>query len=454
MAGSALPWGENDYQVLSYKQGDLTSAMYTTTLAKSEKVLLAEKLEVLFGAKLMITLDNNKGGALRRLSTGMAVLALLASGFTASVAATASASSKPILIGSIMPETGAYSAIGQAADNSAKMAVTAINKAGGVLGRKLEVVYTNDDANSTTSALLFKKFVSEGAVAILGSGDTATTTVTLADQYKIPDVGLIDDGGSAIYPNGPGKAPYPWAWSTSFNGYAVGQALGIYASNNCPNGLYIIHDGTYYGLGGLAGFQISYKKPLKGNDTIDENWSSSQPASAAMDSEISKIVASGASCADVWLTPQDQATFLNEMAQLGDTGKFIVMGNDDTDSDTTMTSLAGSNANGMITADLTVLHHPTAADNAYTALYKKLYKIAPTPWGMVQYDAVMILAKAIKAAGSTNAEKIKTQLNKITDYPGLTGALSFSPMSHTSINGPQFTPVKYDASTQTWNVIS
>jgi branched-chain amino acid transport system substrate-binding protein len=390
---------------------------------------------------------------LKRLSISLAVVALVASGITASAAATASAGSKPILIGSIMPETGAYSAIGQAADNSAKMAVTAINKAGGVLGRKLKIVYTNDDANTTTSALLFKKFVSEGATAILGSGDTATTTVTLASQYKIPDIGLIDDGGTAIYPKGPGKAPYPWAWSTSFNGFAVGQALGIYASNNCPNGLYIVHDGTYYGLGGLAGFQISYKKTLKGNDTIDENWSSSQPAAAAMDAEIGKIVSSGASCADVWLTPQDQATFLNEVAQLGDTGKFVVMGNDDTDSDTTMTSLAGANANGMITADLTVLHTVTAADKAYTALYKKLYKIAPTPWGMVQYDAVNILAKAITAAGSTNAAKLKTQLNKITNFPGLTGKLTFTSLIHTSINGPQFTPVKYSSTTKTWSVI-
>lgn len=365
----------------------------------------------------------------------------------------ASASKRPILIGSIMPETGAYSAIGQAADNSAKMAVAQINRAGGVLGRPLKIVYTNDDANSTTSALLFKKFVSEGAVAILGSGDTATTTVTMASQYKIPDVGLIDDGGSAIYPKGPGKAPYPWAWSTSFNGYAVGQALGIYAKSHCANGLYIVHDGTYYGQGGLTGFQISYKKPLKGNDTIDENWSSSQPAAAAMDSEISKIIASGASCADVWLTPQDQATFLNEMANLGDTGKFVVMGNDDTDSDTTMTALAGKNANKMITADLTVLHSPTIADKRYTAEYKKIYHIAPTPWGMVQYDAVKILAKAITAAHTTKAFALKKQLNKITNFPGLTGKLSFTPMIHTSINGPQFTPVQYNAATKKWVVL-
>jgi ABC-type branched-subunit amino acid transport system substrate-binding protein len=352
-----------------------------------------------------------------------------------------------------MPETGAYSTIGQAADNSAKMAVTAINKAGGILGRQLKIVYTNDGASSTTSALLFKKFVSQGAVAILGSGDTATTTVTLASQYKIPDIGLIDDGGSAIYPNGPGKAPYPWAWSTSFNGYAVGEALGAYAAKNCSNGLYIIHDGTYYGLGGLTGFQISYTKSLKGNDTLDENWSSSQPAAPALDAEIAKVVSSGASCVDVWLTPQDQATFLNEVANLGDTGKFLVLGNDVSDSDTTVTQLAGANANNMVTADLKALDVPSKAQLAYKKAYKKLYHITPTGWGMIQYDGVMILAQAIKKAGSTKDTAIQAQLNKITNYPGLTGNLSFTKMIHTSINGRQFAPVKYNSTTGKWSLL-
>ncbi len=158
-----------------------------------------------------------------------------------------------LLVGSIMPLSGAYATTGIAADNSAKLAVDYVNTHGGVLGKKLVIDYSNDGADSTTSALLFKKYVSEGAVAILGSGDTASTTVAEADTLKEPDVGLIDDGGSSIYPNGPNAAPYPWAWSTSLNGYAVGAALGSYASTSCPNGLYVIHDNTYYGEGGSGG---------------------------------------------------------------------------------------------------------------------------------------------------------------------------------------------------------
>ena len=61
--------------------------------------------------------------------------------------------------------------------NGTEMAVNKVNASGGILGRQLKLVWGNDDASATTSALDFKKFASEGAVAMLGSPDTATTTV-------------------------------------------------------------------------------------------------------------------------------------------------------------------------------------------------------------------------------------------------------------------------------------
>ncbi|HUZ40626.1 MAG TPA: ABC transporter substrate-binding protein [Acidimicrobiales bacterium] len=395
--------------------------------------------------------------------TSMALLASSAVGIAGISASQASATGKKlsgtILVGSIMPLSGAYATTGIAADNSAKLAVKVVNAHGGVLGKKLVIKYSDDDANSTTAALDFKKYVSAGAVAILGSGDAASTTVAEADTLKFPDLGLIDDGGSAIYPNGPSKAPYPWAWSTSLNGYAVGAALGNYAKASCPNGLYVIHDNTYYGEGGLAGIEtVIPGSKLLGNDSINENWSSSQPASAALQTEVTNVIASKASCVEVWLTPQDEATFVQLLNTAGG-DSITVLGNDETDSDSTFSSLVTNAVLSkvkVISANLKVVQAPTAADKAYNALYLKTYKIKPTVWGQIQYDAVMILAKVINAAHSTKPAKIAAQLNKLTNYHGLTGVLSFTKKIHTSINGPQFVPVQYNASgtsLTTWKTV-
>ena len=384
---------------------------------------------------------------MKKLVTASVALALsVGTGLVGTISA--SASTKPIIIGAIAGTTGAYGSTGQAVINGTQMAVAEINAKGGVMGRQLKLVWGNDNASATTSALYFKKFVSQGAVAMLGSPDTATTTVALANSMKIPDLGAIDDGGPAIYPNGPSGKPAPWAWSNSLNTYAWGQVVGNYAKKSCPTGLAVLHDPTFYGMGGLAGIQQTYTKKLKLNDAITENWSSSSPAAATMDSEIAKIKASGANCVDVWLTPQDQATFVNEMHNLGD--HFTVLGNDETSADATFAGLAKANADGMISAVLTAAYAPNATVKAFAAAYKRQFHVDTTPFAELSYDAVFMLAKAITAGHSTSPVSIQTQLNKITNYNGLTGKLTFTKQIHVTINAPQLTAVKYSTAAKAW----
>lgn len=227
----------------------------------------------------------------RLVTVSIAAALSAAAGLVGLGSVSASASSSPIVIGAIAGTTGAYGSTGVAVINGTIMAVNQINKSGGVMGRKFKLVWGNDAASATTSALLFKKYVSEGAIAMLGSPDTATTTVALADKMHLPDLGAIDDGGPAIYPSGPTGKPAPWAWSNSLNTYAWGQSVGNYATKHCPTGLAVLHDPTFYGLGGLAGIQQTYSKTLAVNDAISEDWSTG--STATLDSEIAKVKSSG-----------------------------------------------------------------------------------------------------------------------------------------------------------------
>ena len=89
-------------------------------------------------------------------------------------------------------------------------------------------------------------------------------------------------------------------------------------------------------LGGLAGFEMVFEET--GHDfvyveSITENWSSG--ATVNLDAEIQKIVDSGASCVEVWLTPGDEAAFMQEIASLG-IDDLIVLGNDVTNADSSL----------------------------------------------------------------------------------------------------------------------
>ncbi len=385
---------------------------------------------------------------MRRTLALVAALSVGAAAVTLGVQATSSAAtSKPIVIGAIGGTTGSYATTGQAVINATEMAVAKINASGGVLGRKLKLVWGNDDATATTSALLFKEFLSEGAVAMFGSPDTATVTVSLADKDHIPDLGAIDDGGAAIYASGPSKAPAPWAWSTSLNTYAWGQIVGDYANKSCPTGLAMLHDPTFYGLGGLAGVEQTYKKALKVNDAISEDWASGATEDTV--SEIAKVKASGADCVDVWLTPQDDAVFVKEIHSLGD--HFTVLGNDETCATTIFASLAGSDATGVYCAELTASYAPNAKVKAFDSAYKKEFHVTATAFALIEYDAVNMLATAIKTEKSTSATKIQSYLdNRVKDFHGLSGTLSLTTQKHVTITAPQLTLVKYSVAKHKW----
>ena len=98
--------------------------------------------------------EKRKDG-MRIFATALAVLAALA------LAGCGGASSgKTIKIALQAPITGDYAYEGQMAKQSVEVAAELINKAGGVLGKQVEIVVVDDGSNPKDSALAAQKAVS------------------------------------------------------------------------------------------------------------------------------------------------------------------------------------------------------------------------------------------------------------------------------------------------------
>lgn len=366
----------------------------------------------------------------------------------ASAAASSSGSSAPIVVGLIAGTTGAYGSTGVATVRGAQMAIDKLNAQGGVLGRKFKLEWYNDNASATLSAQLFQKLVSAGAVAIVGSPDTGPTTAAEADRYQIPDIGAVDDGGLTVYPNGPTKPPLPWVFDFGLNTFAWGGKIAQYSLQHHLK-LAMVQDPTSYGEGGAYGIKMVYDaahKSLALDNKITEDWSTG--ATTDLTSQLNAIKASGANAVDVWLTPQDQAAFVQAAHTLGD--KFTIFGNDETNADNTYASLAGKLADGTISAMLTSELFPSPAMKAFTSAYQKRFNAASTPFAETTYDSVMMLAKAIKMAKSTSPQALQKAFNSISHFKGITGDLGFNPKKHLTINAEQLTLVKYSAAKHKW----
>ena len=217
------------------------------------------------------------------------------------------------------------------------------------------------------------------------------------------------------------RPPNEWALDFGLNTFAWGEKIGEYALKHCPNGdLAVLHDPSTYGQGGLYGIEIAYNKAGKKvaiDHTITENWSTG--ATAGLMPEVEAIKAAGIKCVDVWLTPQDQAAFAQDLQTAG--YEVTMFGNDETNADDTFSKLAGKLGDGMITAELTTDLKPSDRLVKWREDYKKRFGVDATPFAAGSYDSIMMLAQVIEEIGSTDPEALKKGFNSVKDFDGLTG---------------------------------
>jgi ABC-type branched-subunit amino acid transport system substrate-binding protein len=398
--------------------------------------------------------SSSRGTRTRQVAAGISACALAV--LASACGSSSGSSSGPIVIGGIAGSTGGFADVGIGVFNSVKLAVAQVNAKGGVMGRTL-VFKPYDDAGSATLASEdFKHVISDGAVAVFGSPDEGATVATLADNYKLPDVGPVDDGGLVVYPKGPSQPPEPWVWSADLDTFSMGEIMAKYAMAHCKS-IVLLHDTTEYGQGGEDGFKLAYGQAGQSSKILSdvgvaEDWTTGTPVSLV--SEINKIKKSGADCVDVWLSPQDQATFVTTMHHAGD--NFTILTNDNAnDADGVFPNLAGSFADGVIAPQLTSLIGDNSAIDTFNKQYDAKFgsKVPAATNGYGAYQSVFLLAKAIETAKSTKNTALQAALNKTTAFPGLLGPITYTAMKHTATSVPLMSLEQYDTASKSWKPI-
>jgi branched-chain amino acid transport system substrate-binding protein len=95
---------------------------------------------------------------------------------------------KPIRVGFIGGLSGFNADLGISGRNGVSLAISAINKAGGIHGRKLELLVRDDKQDPETAPVVFQELVSEQVVAVIGpmTSAIAQVLIPLANTSRIP----------------------------------------------------------------------------------------------------------------------------------------------------------------------------------------------------------------------------------------------------------------------------
>jgi len=322
--------------------------------------------------------------------------------------------SADLKIGIMVPTTGSEATAGKDMENAIKLAAMEINKAGGVLGMNI-VTMTGDDAcdpQQATSAA--SKLVSADVTAVVGgycSGATLPTLKIYGDA-GVPFVVTAANSTKLIGAN-PGNAFQ--INSTGFD--QVATAVDLFNSKGI-NKIAIIHQGD--------GYSEDLAKLTR------EKWSAMGKEVVAYEvvnkgeqdqSALVTRIKSKAPDAVFWTAYYaDGAMVIKQLRQAG-FRKLIAVG--DGSNSPKLLEIAGKASEGVYCfSNPTVEYLPEA--KAFHANYKKTYNQEPDAYAALSYDGMMLLADAIKRAGSTDKAAIKKALAETRNFTGIAGAILFT----------------------------
>src|SRR6202034_4915473 len=97
--------------------------------------------------------------------------------------------------------------------------------------------------------------------------------------------------------------------------------------------------------------------------------------------------------------------------------RLTVLGESDTCSDNTFTSLAGPAADGVVCAFIAAELHPNDLYKEFAEAYRKKYNEEPTQSAEVSYQAVMTLAHVLEQTKSTDHGVLRDTYEKLYGIP-------------------------------------
>ncbi len=341
-------------------------------------------------------------------------------------------------IGGIFTVTGAQSFLGDPEKKSLEMVIDEINAKGGIDGRKLEAVIYDDEGSPDKAVLHADKLISsDKVIAIIGPSLTPTTlpVVPIVEKNKIPFISCA----AGVKITEPVK---PWVFKTAQNDVLAVKTIYDHMKKNNIAKIGIITVANSFGESGKE--QLTAQAPNYGIEILQAE--SFDAKDTDMTAQLTKLRKAQPQAIVCWGTNPGPAVIAKNVEQLKiDVPIYQSHGV----ASPKFLELAGEAANGELlpTGKLLVAGILPDTDPQKSVLmnyidqYKKRYDAPASSFGGYAYDAMQMLAAALKGTGG-DAEKIRANLEKTTGYVGVTGTFNYTPEDHNGLGSDAFVMVR------------
>ena len=331
------------------------------------------------------------------------------------VVTSANAQGATIKIGMCVPVTGPAAEQGLWAQNGAKLALAAVNNAGGVLGKQVELVIEDDQTTNPGIVLAFSKLAAQSdIVGFLGSIRSTQTHAMAPDALKLGKPVMIGGTDPALTHMG-----NPWLFRYRPNDSYSGRVIADFGVNTLGKKKWaIVHSTDAFGTAGGKALSAALEK-LGTPALLDQGYANQSQDFTPV---VLAVKQSGADVLGTYFTfENDLGIFARQLKQLGVNIPWV--GSPSVVA-VSSTKLAGPALYGTYgVADYA--EESSEASRAFGKIYRDAYKFAPDNQSAWPYDAITVLSAAINKAGSTDPGKIREAILALKKFPGAEGEYNF-----------------------------
>lgn len=287
-------------------------------------------------------------------------------------------------------------------------AIADINAAGGVLGRKLTLVVRDDQSQPPKSIQNMSDLIdNEKVVAVFGPTNSGNALAWrhIPNQKKVVSMGMIGSGTDITKPMSPGADNYMFRVSMVDREQVA--ALATYAVKSGSKKIGLMAETTGYGQGGMKDMEEIVK--LHGVTPLaSEKFG---VADTDMTSQLNKMKAAGVDTIIVWAQGTPTGQLVRSMEKIN---YFPTMLTSWAADNITFFDAAGKNLASKPIFMRTMVNPSTPAQKKlYDRTVAKLAAPSAFPFVVHGYDAVLLVAEAIKQAGGTDGVKLKDALENL-----------------------------------------
>ena len=345
----------------------------------------------------------------------ISVLALMMAAALVFTGCASTSKSSTLKLGFAGPLTGASAQDGEAMKNGAQLAVDIVNKAGGIDGKQVEIVFEDDKSDPKEAASIANKYASDKSMLAVIGHFNSSCTLAGAPIYNKAGMVEISGGSSSPAVTDAGEFTFRTITTDAFQGKYVMEWA---AKQEGFKTLAVVYENTDYGQGILTiaeeqaaalGLELVAKEAYILGQTKD------------FSSIVTKLKEAQPDAVLIGGLYNETALLAKQMQRSG--FSVPIMGVDGIYS-SALIELGGEAVEGIMMTAFFHSSSPSQVTQDFIAAYKAAYNEDPGTYAAYVFDAANILIEAMKS-GATDRAAIQAYVAKVQNYEGVTGPISF-----------------------------